>query len=92
MEKVDNMKKQMDNISRKIKTEKSKRNVSNQNIVKSIKNALNGRLDMAEERLNELKGKSLETSRTEMQIEKRMKNMLQIAIHSTILDLYMLMS
>lgn len=45
--------------------------------VKSTKNALNGllgRLDVVEERLSELKDKSIETSRTEIQIKKRMKN------------------
>lgn len=45
--------------------------------VKSTKNALNGllgRLDVVEERLSELKDKVIETSRTEIQIKKRMKN------------------
>lgn len=45
--------------------------------VKSTKNALNGllgRLDVVEERLSELKDKAIETSRTEIQIKKRMKN------------------
>lgn len=45
--------------------------------VKSTKNALNGllgRLDVVEERLSELKDKSIETSQTEIQIKKRMKN------------------
>lgn len=72
MKKVDNMKEQMGNISRKIKTliKNWGEMLEIKNTVTKVNNAFYGlinRLDMVEERLSELEEMSIKTSITKMQ-------------------------
>lgn len=72
MEKVDNMQEQINNVSRQMETlRKNQRDMLKiKNNVIEMKNAFDGfldRLDMAKERIRDLKDMSVETSKTEKQ-------------------------
>lgn len=75
---VDNMQKQIINISREIETlqRNQKEMIEMKNIVTKMKNAFSrliSRLDTADERIGELEYRSIEIAQTEIQKGKRMK-------------------
>ena len=70
MDNVDSMQNQMDNVSRQMEIlrKNQKEILEIRNTVTEMKNAFNefiSRLDMAEERISELEGVSVETSKAE---------------------------
>ena len=65
MDKADNMKEQMDNISREMKEPKELLEIKNTIAeMKDVFDGLIGRLDMVEERISKFKFISIETSKT----------------------------